>query len=118
MVPLAGMPRVSSGMKDDVAAALFAVSGAATPSTAPWPNRSGGFDPGPLVLAFVLGELLEDALRRSLLLFDGDPTGFFTRPISGTLLVLFLVVALLPLLQALRNRRRAAPQARQTKELV
>src|SRR3712207_7161413 len=30
-----------------------------------------GFDPGPLVLAFVLGSLLEDSLRRSLLLFDG-----------------------------------------------
>ena len=41
---LAGMPSVSSGMNDDVAAALFAVSGAATPSTAPRPNRSGVFD--------------------------------------------------------------------------
>ena len=44
IVALAGMPRVSSGMNDDVAAALFAVSGAATPSTAPWPNRSGCLD--------------------------------------------------------------------------
>ena len=43
MVALAGMPSVSSGMNDDVAAALFAVSGAATPSTAPCPNRSGVF---------------------------------------------------------------------------
>src|SRR3712207_9501374 len=59
-----------------------------------------GFDPGPLVLAFVLGSLLEDSLRRSLLLFDGDPTGFLTRPISGTLLVLFLVVVLLPVIRA------------------
>jgi hypothetical protein len=38
---LAGIPMVSSGMNDDVAAALLAVSGAATPSTAPRPNRSG-----------------------------------------------------------------------------
>jgi hypothetical protein len=44
MVPFAGMPSVSRGMKDDVAAALFADSGAATPSTAPCPNRSGVFD--------------------------------------------------------------------------
>ena len=44
MVALAGMPSVSSGMNDDVAAALFAVSGAATPSMAPLPNRSGVFD--------------------------------------------------------------------------
>jgi putative tricarboxylic transport membrane protein len=63
-----------------------------------------GFDPGPLVLAFVLGSLLESSLRRSLLLFDGDPTGFLTRPISGTLLALFLVVALLPAAQYLRRR--------------
>ncbi|WP_232323613.1 tripartite tricarboxylate transporter permease [Catenuloplanes japonicus] len=67
--------------------------------------RKAGFDPGPLVLAFVLGSLLESSLRRSLLIFDGDPTGFLTRPISGTLLVFLLFVALLPALQRLRPRR-------------
>src|SRR3712207_4284189 len=76
-----------------------------------------GFDPGPLVLAFVLGSLLEDSLRRSLLLFGGDPTGFLTRPISGTLLVLFLVVALLPAIQALTRRRRRTDR-HAPKELV
>jgi putative tricarboxylic transport membrane protein len=76
-----------------------------------------GFDPGPLVLAFVLGSLLEDSLRRSLLLFDGDPTGFLTRPISGTLLVLFLVVVLLPVIRAALSRRRSTDR-RNTKELV
>jgi putative tricarboxylic transport membrane protein len=81
-----------------------------------------GFDPGPLVLAFVLGSLLEDSLRRSLLLFDGDPTGFLTRPISGTLFVLFLVVAVLPAIQAVLHRRRAsrrpAHSTAENKELV
>jgi putative tricarboxylic transport membrane protein len=81
-----------------------------------------GFDPGPLVLAFVLGSLLEDSLRRSLLLFDGDPTGFLTRPISGTLFVLFLVVAVLPAIQAVLHRRRASRRPAQStaenKELV
>src|SRR3712207_2831736 len=76
-----------------------------------------GFDPGPLVLAFVLGSLLEDSLRRSLLLFGGDPTAFLTRPISGTLLVLFLVVALLPAIQALTRRRRSTDR-HAPKELV
>jgi putative tricarboxylic transport membrane protein len=65
-----------------------------------------GFDPGPLVLAFVLGSLLESNLRRSLLLFDGDPAGFLTRPISGTLFALFVVVVLLPAAQAWRRRGR------------
>ncbi|SEL91995.1 putative tricarboxylic transport membrane protein [Blastococcus sp. DSM 46786] len=66
-----------------------------------------GFDPGPLVLAFVLGSLLESNLRRSLLIFEGDPTGFLTRPISGTLLAVFLLVVLGPLLSRLLARRRA-----------
>ncbi len=64
-----------------------------------------GFDPGPLVLAFVLGSLLEDSLRRSLLIFGGDATGFFTRPISGTLLVAFVLVAALPGIRAVLARR-------------
>jgi putative tricarboxylic transport membrane protein len=64
-----------------------------------------GFEPGPLVLAFVLGSLLESSLRRSLLLFDGNPLGYLGRPISGTLLAVFAVVALLPAVAILRRRR-------------
>ena len=59
--------------------------------------KKTGFEPGPMVLAFVLGAILEDSVRRSLLIFDGDPTGFVTRPISGTILAVFLLVVLLPL---------------------
>ena len=66
-----------------------------------------GFEPGPLVLAFVLGSLLEESVRRSLLLFGGDPTGFVTRPISAVLLALFVVVAVWPLVQSARRRRPA-----------
>ncbi|GIE31864.1 hypothetical protein Ait01nite_049090 [Actinoplanes italicus] len=73
--------------------------------------KKAGFDPGPMVLAFVLGSLLETSLRRSLLLFDGDPTGFVTRPISGTLFAMFLAVVLLPLAGTLLRRRRPAPTA-------
>ncbi len=64
-----------------------------------------GFEPGPLVLAFVLGSLLEDAVRRSLILFDGDPTGFVTRPISGTLVAILLTVIILPLVQKIVRGR-------------
>src|ERR687890_156611 len=77
-----------------------------------------GFDPGPLVLAFVLGSLLESSLRRSLLLFDGNPTGFLTRPISGTLLAVFLAVVLLPAVQAVPPRRATPATENNTKELV
>jgi putative tricarboxylic transport membrane protein len=76
-----------------------------------------GFEPGPLVLAFVLGSLLEDSLRRSLLLFDGDPTGFLARPISATLLAIFLVVALLaPIRTALR--RTTSPEKTQQSDFL
>lgn len=75
-----------------------------------------GFDPGPLVLAFVLGSLLESSLRRSLLLFEGNPGGFLTRPISGTLFALFLAVALMSAARAIWRNRRTDP--RHSKEPV
>jgi putative tricarboxylic transport membrane protein len=64
-----------------------------------------GFEPGPLVLAFVLGSLLETSFRQSMRLFDGDPTGFALRPISGTLLAVMVVGA--ALLVVLRRRARS-----------
>ena len=70
-----------------------------------------GFEPGPMVLAFVLGSIVEASVRRSMLMFDGDPTGFFTRPISGTLLVVFIVVALWPAVKLLRDRRKTVSNA-------
>jgi putative tricarboxylic transport membrane protein len=55
-------------------------------------------EPAPLLLGFVLGPLLEEHLRRAMLLARGDATLFFTRPISlvfmiGTTLVLVAMVA-------------------------
>lgn len=67
-----------------------------------------GFEPGPMVLAFVLGALVEGNVRRAMIIFDGDPTGFVTRPISGTILALFVAVAIWPLLSKLVRRRTAA----------
>jgi putative tricarboxylic transport membrane protein len=58
--------------------------------------KKTGFEPGPLVLAFVLGRILETSFRQSLRIFNGDMFGFFQRPISGTLLVLILLAVLVP----------------------
>jgi putative tricarboxylic transport membrane protein len=50
--------------------------------------RKYDFEPAPLVLAYVLGPMLEQALRRSLIMSKGDFSIFFTRPISvGCILV-------------------------------
>jgi len=70
--------------------------------------KKTGFEPGPMVLAFVLGAILEDSVRRSLLIFDGDPTGFATRPISGTILAIFVLVAVLPIVAGVRRHRRTS----------
>ena len=68
--------------------------------------KKAGFDPGPMVLAFVLGSIIEASTRRSLLIFDGDPTGFLTRPISGTILAIFVLLLAVPAIRALLNLRK------------
>src|SRR4030095_12529366 len=50
------------------------------------------FEPAPLVLAFVLGPLLETALRRSLILSDGSLLIFLQRPISAAVILFSLIV--------------------------
>ena len=52
-----------------------------------------GFEPAPLIIAFVLGPLMEENFRRAMQLARGDWTTLFTRPISGT--ILFTTIALL-----------------------
>jgi putative tricarboxylic transport membrane protein len=102
LITLIGVYTVDNDVFDIVLVIVFGALG--------YLMKKLGFAPGPLVLAFVLGSLLEDNLRRSLLLFEGDPTGFLTRPISATLLAAFVVVALIPAVQAARRRRRQASE--------
>jgi putative tricarboxylic transport membrane protein len=61
------------------------------------------YEAAPLVLALVLGPMMERAFQRSLLLSEGGFEIFFTRPISASFLILALVILLSPLL--LRKRR-------------
>jgi putative tricarboxylic transport membrane protein len=67
--------------------------------------RKFGYEPAPLVLAFVLGPMLENNLRKSLILSHGDFAIFISRPISATCLVLALAALAAPLLPALARRR-------------
>ncbi len=67
----------------------------------------------PAVLAIVLGPIAEPAMRQSLLLSQGDPTIFLTRPISGPIVVLALLLMFLPLIKLLYNRSRRAGSAAQ-----
>lgn len=60
------------------------------------------FEPAPLVLAFVLGPLLETNLRRSLILSDGSFRIFLERPISAAFVLLALAALAAPVLSKLR----------------
>ena len=63
-------------------------------------------EPAPLLLGFVLGPMLEEHLRRAMLLSRGDPTVFVTRPISAALLLPRRAVLLVALpLPAIAGKR-------------
>ena len=64
----------------------------------------------PAVLAIVLGPLAEKAFRQTLIGEHGDATVFFTRPLSGTFMVLALALFLYPLYLNHRRRKRQAAE--------
>ncbi len=68
--------------------------------------REMKFPMAPLVLGIILGDLLDLNLRRGLLLTNGDPTPFFTRPISAVI-CLIIVVTILMSIPAVSKRVRA-----------
>ena len=62
-------------------------------------------EPAPLILAVVLGPLMEENLRRALLISRGDPTVFVTRPISAGFLVATLVLLAVMIAPAISRKR-------------
>ncbi|GFZ93096.1 hypothetical protein GCM10011497_23940 [Elstera cyanobacteriorum] len=64
-----------------------------------------GFEPAPLLLGFVLGDLMEENFRRALLMSRGDLTTFIASPISVGLLLLALGMLVLALLPSFRKSR-------------
>jgi len=64
-----------------------------------------GCEPAPLLLGFVLGPMMEENLRRALLLSRGDFTVFATRPISAFLLALAVFLLIIVVLPNIRKKR-------------
>ena len=62
-------------------------------------------EPAPLILGFILGPLMEENLRRAMLLSRGDPTVFVTKPISAGFILASLLLLVLVALPAMRKRR-------------
>src|SRR4249919_2357681 len=63
------------------------------------------FEPAPMLLGFVLGPLMEENLRRAMLIARGDWTVFFTRPISAVLLGIAIVLLIIAAMPKIRRRR-------------
>jgi putative tricarboxylic transport membrane protein len=63
------------------------------------------FEPAPMLLGYVLGPLMEENLRRAMLIARGDPTTFLYRPISATLLAIAVLLLVLAILPMIRSRR-------------
>jgi putative tricarboxylic transport membrane protein len=62
-------------------------------------------EPAPLLLAFILGPLMEEYLRRAMLLSRGNPLVFIQRPISATLLTLALLAIIAACIPTLGKKR-------------
>lgn len=66
------------------------------------------FEPAPLLLGFILSPMLEENLRRAMLLSRGDATVFVSRPISAGLLIVAALLLLLLISPRLRKKREEA----------
>jgi len=68
------------------------------------------YEGAPLVLAFVLGPLLENNLRKSLIMSQGDFSIFFTRPLAAISLILALFLLISPVLPWMGRKRVEIPK--------
>jgi TctA family transporter len=67
-----------------------------------------GAEPAPLLLGFVLGPMMEENLRRAMLLSRGDWSVFVTRPLSAGLLAAAIALLVVVLLPAVKSKREEA----------
>jgi putative tricarboxylic transport membrane protein len=67
-----------------------------------------GMEPAPLLLGFILGPMMEENLRRALLLSRGDWSVFVTRGLSASLLAAAAVLLIIVLLPSVKSKREEA----------
>jgi TctA family transporter len=58
-----------------------------------------------MILGFILGPLMEENLRRAMLLSRGDPTVFLTKPISAVFIIAATILLVIVALPAIRKKR-------------
>jgi TctA family transporter len=67
-------------------------------------------EPAPLILGFILGPMMEEQMRRAMMISFGDATVFVTRPLSAAFLIAAVVLMLVIALPSLRAKRDVALQ--------
>jgi putative tricarboxylic transport membrane protein len=97
-----GLYTLNNNNFDMYMAAIFAVVG--------YGFYKLGCEPAPLLLGFILGPMMEENLRRALLLSRGDWSTFVTRPLSGGLLMAAALMIIIVALPTIRKRREVAFQ--------
>jgi putative tricarboxylic transport membrane protein len=96
---LIGSYSINSSMFDILIMIVFGIIG--------YLMKKTGYEGAPLVLALVLGNLFENALRQSLMLSDGSFMIFVSRPIAAVFLWVAIALLVFPILPWLRKRRPA-----------
>ena len=99
VISLVGVYSINASLFDVGLVVLFGLLG--------YVMRKTEFPAAPLVLGFVLGPLFEQSLRRSMVISQGDPTIFLTRPWSLAFLMATVLIFLVPFLLDRRERARA-----------
>ena len=101
VVSLVGVYSINGSLFDVGVVVIFGLLG--------YVMRKADYPAAPMVLAFVLGPLFEQSLRRSLVLSQGDPSIFLTRPWAVFFLAIAVLMFLVPALLPKRDHTEAEP---------
>jgi len=98
---LVGVYSVNSSYVDLYVLALLGIAG--------YVLRTLGYEPASLVLALVIGPMMETALRESLIIFRGDVSRMVFRPIAGAIYLLAVAALLAPVVLGLLKKKPQPP---------
>jgi putative tricarboxylic transport membrane protein len=99
---LIGVYSVSNAVFDIYIMIIFGIMG--------YLMKKFDYEGAPLILAFVLGPLLENNLRKSMIMSQGNFSIFFTRPLAAISLVVALFLLISPIIPWMAKRRKEIPK--------
>ncbi len=76
------------------------------------------YEGAPLVLAFVLGPMMENNLRKSLIMSQGDFTIFLSRPLAAVSLIIAFILLISPMIPWLRKKKEEIPKEETSRKVT